>query len=91
MTQLENQPHVFRRPNLPAFDGLPMIDRAFCSTLRVARTLGDDYATEGIVRNMGNFNLSQAHVLTIFHHVEQCCYPSFLITPHIPSHDISRC
>ena len=20
-----------------------------------------------------------------FHHVEQCCYPSFIITPHIPA------
>src|ERR1700753_1886020 len=34
---------------------------------------------------MGNFNLFQTHVLTIFRHVEQCCYPSFLITPHIPA------
>ena len=37
------------------------------------------------VRNMGNFNLFQTHVLTIFHHVEQCCYPSFLFIPHIPA------
>ena len=45
---------------------------------------------EGFVRNMGNFNFSLTHVLTIFHHVEQCCYPSFLTLPHIPamtSHD----
>ena len=48
MIQLPGQPHVFRHPDLPAFDGLPMIDRAFCSALRVARTLGDDYATEGM-------------------------------------------
>ena len=48
MTVLQNQPHIFRRPDLPAFDGLPMIDRAFCSALRVARTLGDVYATEGM-------------------------------------------
>ena len=34
---------------------------------------------------MGNFNFSLTHVLTIFHHVEQCCYPSFLILPHIPA------
>ena len=34
---------------------------------------------------MGNFNFSLTHVLTIFHHVEQCCYPSFLFTPHIPA------
>ena len=34
---------------------------------------------------MGNFNLFQTHVLTFFHHVEQCCYPSFLIIPHIPA------
>ena len=34
---------------------------------------------------MGNFNLFLTHVLTFFHHVEQCCYPSFLITPHIPA------
>ena len=37
------------------------------------------------VRNMGNFNFSWTHVLTIFHHVEQCCYPSFLSIPHIPA------
>ena len=48
MIQLPSQPHVFRHPDLPAFDGLPMIDRAFCAALRVARTLGDDYATEGM-------------------------------------------
>ena len=42
------------------------------------------------VRNMGNFNFL-IHVPTIFHHVEQCCYPSFPIISHIPSHDISRC
>ena len=48
MVQLPSQPHVFRRPDLPAFDGLPMIDRAFCGALRVARTLGDNYATEGL-------------------------------------------
>ena len=34
---------------------------------------------------MGNFNLFQTHVLTIFHHVEQCCYPSFFIIPHVPA------
>ena len=34
---------------------------------------------------MGNLNLFQTHVLTFFHHVEQCCYPSFLIIPHIPA------
>ena len=48
MVQLPTQPDVFRRPDLPAFDGLPMIDRAFCGALRVARTLGDNYATEGM-------------------------------------------
>ena len=48
MVELPQQPHVYRRPNLPAFDGLPMIDRAFCSALRVARTLGDEYTTEGM-------------------------------------------
>ena len=48
MVQIPSQPRVYRRPDLPAFDGLPMIDRAFCSALRVARTLGDDYATEGM-------------------------------------------
>ena len=48
MVQLPQQPFVYHRPNLPAFDGLPMIDHAFCSALRVARTLGDDYATEGM-------------------------------------------
>ena len=34
---------------------------------------------------MGNFNFSLTHVLTIFHHVEQCCYPSVLTCPHIPA------
>ena len=34
---------------------------------------------------MGNFNLFQTHVLTFFHHVEQCCYLSFLIIPHTPA------
>ena len=34
---------------------------------------------------MGNFNFSRTHVLTFFHHDEQCCYPLFLITPHIPA------
>ena len=48
MVQVLTQPLVFRRPDLPAFDGLPMIDRAFCGALRVARTLGDHYATEGM-------------------------------------------
>ena len=48
MVQLPSQPNVFHRPDLPGFDGLPMIDRAFCSALRVARTLGDNYATEGM-------------------------------------------
>ena len=48
MTVLPEQPDVFRRPDLPGFDGIPMIDRAFCSALRVARTLGDHYATEGM-------------------------------------------
>ena len=48
MVQLLQQPHVFHHPDLLAFDGLTMIDRAFCSALRVARTLGDEYATEGM-------------------------------------------
>ena len=48
MIQLPTQPFVHRRPDLPAFDGLSMADRAFCSALRVARSLGDDYATEGM-------------------------------------------
>ena len=48
MTQLPAQPEVFRRPDLPAFDGLSMADRSFCAALRVARTLADDYATEGM-------------------------------------------
>ena len=46
MVQLPQQPDVFRRPDLPAFDGLPRLDRAFCGALRVARTLGDNYAME---------------------------------------------
>ena len=28
-------------PDLPAFDGLPCLSRAFCGALRVARTLED--------------------------------------------------
>ena len=48
MVQLPLQPDVFRRPDLLAFDGLPRLDRAFCGTLRVAKTLGDVYATEGM-------------------------------------------
>ena len=48
MIQLPSQPHVYHRPNLLAFDGLPCLDRAFCGALRVARTLGDEYATEGM-------------------------------------------
>ena len=48
MTVLPSQPDVFRRPDLPAFNGLPSCDCAFCSTLRVARTLGDIYTTEGL-------------------------------------------
>ena len=37
------------------------------------------------VRNMGNFNLFLTHVLTFFHHVEQCCYLSVLTSSHIPA------
>ena len=48
MTILPSQLDVFRHPDLPAFDGLPQLDCAYCSTLRVARTLGDAYATEGL-------------------------------------------
>ena len=48
MTILPQQPDVFHCPDLPAFDGLPNRDWAFCSTLRVARTLGDVYTTEGL-------------------------------------------
>src|SRR6201992_4544559 len=59
MTELPNQPEVFRRPDLPAFDGLPMIDHAFCAALRVARTLGDTYATEG----MGLEEVGLAHTM----------------------------
>ena len=48
MTQLPTQPEVFRRPDLPAFDGLSMADRSFCAALRVARTLEDNYAVDGL-------------------------------------------
>ena len=48
MKILPQQPNVFCRPDLPAFDGLPNGDRAFCNALRVARTLGDVYTTEGL-------------------------------------------
>ena len=48
MTILPQQPEVFRCPDLSAFDGLPNRDRAFCSALRVTRTLGDVYTTEGL-------------------------------------------
>ena len=40
---------------------------------------------QGCVRNMGNFNFSLTHVLTFFHHGEQCCYPSVLTYSHIPA------
>ena len=45
---LPNQPDVFRHPDLPAFNGLSHLDRAFCGALRVAWTLGDVYTTEGL-------------------------------------------
>ena len=48
MTILPSQPDVFRRPDLLAFDGLPCLDHAFCGALRVARTLRNMYATEGL-------------------------------------------
>ena len=48
MTILLSQPNVFRHPNLPGFDGLPRLDCAYCGALRVTRTLGDVYATEGL-------------------------------------------
>ena len=48
MVQLPRQPNVFRCPDLPAFDGLPRLDCAFCGALGVARTLGNIYATEGL-------------------------------------------
>ena len=48
MIQLPQQPNVFRCLDLPAYNGLPRLDRAFCGALRVARTLGDVYATEGM-------------------------------------------
>ena len=48
MIQLPSQPDVYRRPDLPAFEGLSMADCSFCAALRVARTLGDEYATEGM-------------------------------------------
>ena len=41
----------------------------------------DDTIGLARVRNMGNFNFSLTHVLTIFHHVEQYHYPSFLLIP----------
>ena len=48
MVQLPQQPNVFRCPDLLGFNGLPRLDRAFCGALRVARTLRDNYATEGM-------------------------------------------
>ena len=48
MTILPSQPDVFRHPDLPAFGRLPQLDHAYCGPLRVARTLGDVYATEGL-------------------------------------------
>ena len=48
MVQLPTQPYVYHRPDLPAFDGLSMADRSFCAALRVARTLEEEYATEGM-------------------------------------------
>ena len=48
MIELPHQPHIYCRPDLPAFNGLPRLDHAFCRALRVARTLRDEYATEGM-------------------------------------------
>ena len=48
MTILPTQPDVFRHLDLLGFNGLPNQDWAFCSTLRVARTLRDVYTTEGL-------------------------------------------
>ena len=31
------------QPDLPAFDGIPQLDHAYCGALRVAQTLGDMY------------------------------------------------
>ena len=45
------------------------------------REQGIVYPRLDIVRNMGNFNFSQTHVLTFFHHDEQCCYP---FIPYFP-------
>ena len=45
---LPSQPDVFRHLDLPGFDGLSQLDCAFCGALRVAQTLGDIYATEGL-------------------------------------------
>ena len=56
MVQLPQQPHVYRRPDLPAFDGISWLDRAFCGALRVARTLGDEYATEGMDLENSSFS-----------------------------------
>ena len=39
----------------------------------------------GIVRNMGNFNFSQTHVLTFFHHIEQVLLSFIPYPPHIPA------
>ena len=56
MTILPQQPDVFCRPDLLAFDGLPNRDWAFCSALRVARTLKGMYATKGL--NLEEVSLS---------------------------------
>ena len=53
--------------------------------VRVRNCIWVRVRVRGGVRNMGNFNFSLTHVLTIFHHVEQCCYPSFLTPSHIPA------
>ena len=66
MVQIQTQPHVYRRPDLPAFDGLPMQDRAFCAALRVARTLEDDFATEGMdLEEVGLAHTMEALLYTI--------------------------
>ena len=58
MVQLPQQPDIFRRPDLPAFDGLPHQDCAFCGALRVARTLGTGGKDQNIQWVHGEFIVS---------------------------------
>ena len=65
---LPSQPDVFRRLDLPTFDELPQIDCAYCSTLRVAHTLREVYATKGLdLEEVGLAHTMEGLLYTIPH------------------------